>query len=651
MHRRARGVLRPGRQGRPRPAPLHRAPRPAAPRDRLAASASGTSGAKPVIFRDLVDPRTELPVGLDNLDVATARGRAVEPFVELKGKLRTLRGQLEAAAGDLDRPQRRRRLPRASISMPDPGDQSLWQEPEGELEARAQSSGPASLPRRTATTDPARPGRQQQRQRRGSTSCSDGVVLLRGRPGDWIRAERRGRRPDLDRRCSGKRQREFPGRSSTASGAQSRSPQDYKVPRLDRRTARSWRRRADPARSACQRRRSGAVTTSATVRADAAPSACRADPYPGLRPFEPDEWPIFFGREAMCDEVHRPPRRAAPRRRPRRLGLRQVLARPRRRPALARPRPRPQRQGLEERRYPAPERRAACATSRARSPGSSAPRPARRGGPATAWHDRLALGRSVLADIEQALAAQGGASLCVLIDQFEELFRYAREHSREEAALARRPPLRPRRPRAAPRPAPVRHPDHALRLPRRLRPLRGLRRGGQPLPVPPAAHGRLRPPARDPRARHPLRRHRRPRRRRPPPVRRPRDGGRAPRPPARPHARRRPRPRARRPRALDRHPRRPPGRRGPPGRPLPARRGGPGRGHRRRPGPAQGGRVAVPQPHRPRRRRPRHPPPDPPRRPRRRRRRRAGPPRRARHDRGLPRPRPQLPHPLPAGGR
>lgn len=26
-------------------------------------------------------------------------------------------------------------------------------------------------------------------------------------------------------------------------------------------------------------------------------------PYPGLRPFEPDEWPIFFGRETMADEV------------------------------------------------------------------------------------------------------------------------------------------------------------------------------------------------------------------------------------------------------------------------------------------------------------------------------------------------------------
>ena len=30
-----------------------------------------------------------------------------------------------------------------------------------------------------------------------------------------------------------------------------------------------------------------------------------AEPYPGLRPFNPDEWAIFFGREPMIDEVIR----------------------------------------------------------------------------------------------------------------------------------------------------------------------------------------------------------------------------------------------------------------------------------------------------------------------------------------------------------
>ena len=50
------------------------------------------------------------------------------------------------------------------------------------------------------------------------------------------------------------------------------------------------------------------------------------------------------------------------------------------------------------------------------------------------WHTRLALGVSVLSDIEAVLKDKG-ASLCLLIDQFEELFRYAREKSREEAEL------------------------------------------------------------------------------------------------------------------------------------------------------------------------------------------------------------------------
>src|SRR5207253_3177330 len=33
------------------------------------------------------------------------------------------------------------------------------------------------------------------------------------------------------------------------------------------------------------------------------PSNLPSNPYPGLRPFEPSEWAIFFGREQMSDEV------------------------------------------------------------------------------------------------------------------------------------------------------------------------------------------------------------------------------------------------------------------------------------------------------------------------------------------------------------
>src|SRR5262245_36179548 len=41
------------------------------------------------------------------------------------------------------------------------------------------------------------------------------------------------------------------------------------------------------------------------------------------------------------------------------------------------------------------------------------------------WHDCLALGSAALAEINQVLELQN-ASLCLLIDQFEELFRHAK---------------------------------------------------------------------------------------------------------------------------------------------------------------------------------------------------------------------------------
>jgi hypothetical protein len=55
-------------------------------------------------------------------------------------------------------------------------------------------------------------------------------------------------------------------------------------------------------------------------------------------------------------------------------------------------------------------------------------------GSVISWNKQLALGHTILDDIEAKLTSKG-ACLCLLIDQFEELFRYAKEKSREEAKL------------------------------------------------------------------------------------------------------------------------------------------------------------------------------------------------------------------------
>ena len=175
-----------------------------------------------------------------------------------------------------------------------------------------------------------------------------------------------------------------------------------------------------------------AVNESAPVAATTAAADLPPEPYPGLRPFEPDEWAIFFGREPMIDEVIRTAGRTAPGGRPRRIGLRQVLAGARRRAALAGARPCRQRRAVEDGDRPA-RRRPAAQHRAARWPSSSArrrvPRAIRPLPGTIAWPS----GASCLPDIQAALDA-AGASLCLLVDQFEELFRWARDN-REEAQL------------------------------------------------------------------------------------------------------------------------------------------------------------------------------------------------------------------------
>ncbi len=176
------------------------------------------------------------------------------------------------------------------------------------------------------------------------------------------------------------------------------------------------------------------VTTNAAFSSEAV-AGLPPNPYPGLRSFEPSEWAIFFGREPMIDEVVA------------RLANQHLVivhgasgcgkssfVRAGVLPSL----------GLDYARSGT-----AWATAITRPSGGPLRNLARifaetlepashvRGSLAEAiedWHDRLALGTSVVGEISRVLDARE-TTLCLLIDQFEELFRYARETSREEAQL------------------------------------------------------------------------------------------------------------------------------------------------------------------------------------------------------------------------
>jgi hypothetical protein len=154
-------------------------------------------------------------------------------------------------------------------------------------------------------------------------------------------------------------------------------------------------------------------------------------PYPGLRPFEKEEWAIFFGRERMIDEVIA---RLAESRLVLIHGIsgsgKSSLVRAGVLPKLA----------LQYRRHDAPW--LTCAI-----------RPA--GGPlwnlAAAFaqlaghvHDlerisaiagRFNAQEATLASVAASLPGIVGKSVCLLVDQFEELFRYERETSRDEVEL------------------------------------------------------------------------------------------------------------------------------------------------------------------------------------------------------------------------
>jgi hypothetical protein len=154
-------------------------------------------------------------------------------------------------------------------------------------------------------------------------------------------------------------------------------------------------------------------------------------PYPGLRPFEKEEWAIFFGRERMIDEVIA---RLAESRLVLIHGIsgsgKSSLVRAGVLPKLA----------LQYRRHDAPwltcEMRPSggplwnLAKEFARLEGRGADLER-----VSAIAGEFNAHQASLASIAASIKGVEGKSLCLLVDQFEELFRYEKETSRDEAEL------------------------------------------------------------------------------------------------------------------------------------------------------------------------------------------------------------------------
>jgi formylglycine-generating enzyme required for sulfatase activity len=173
------------------------------------------------------------------------------------------------------------------------------------------------------------------------------------------------------------------------------------------------------------------VSAESPAGADAQVTARPKYPYPGLRPFEAEEWSIFFGREAMIDEVI-----------DRLAAHRLVLIHGSSgagKSSLVRAGVLPK---LERQHRLAGMRWQTCAMRPSGGPlWNLAKEFARLEGDAeNVDHVGRIVGEfnrrgATISSVAASLKSLDGKHLCVLVDQFEELFRFEKETSREEAEL------------------------------------------------------------------------------------------------------------------------------------------------------------------------------------------------------------------------
>jgi len=191
---------------------------------------------KPVLYQDFVDPLTELPICLTNLSASQLEEALLKPFIEIKGKLTSLRKQLQA----------RRQMTISGTQRPadrpviyfeaDPDEEALWQSLKGELRDLA-IVRPANLLSENGDSDPL--DREQQKQRQLQFASSDALVLLHGRPSTWI--ENAVANGYLDRRLLRQRRRDLPWAILDRIGAPPKVADVYEVPCVPA-TSREWPR-------------------------------------------------------------------------------------------------------------------------------------------------------------------------------------------------------------------------------------------------------------------------------------------------------------------------------------------------------------------------------------------------------------------------
>jgi len=140
---------------------------------------------KAVAFHNLFDPREEVPLCLTNLGASRLEEALMEPFIELKGKLRSLRSRLEArrrlTASITQKPADR---PVLYLDAP-PDDEALWRNLKGELKDLAIVQ-PSKL---VQPNDDEHPLDRALRERRQILfASSHGVVLLHSGHDSWLEA-------------------------------------------------------------------------------------------------------------------------------------------------------------------------------------------------------------------------------------------------------------------------------------------------------------------------------------------------------------------------------------------------------------------------------------------------------------------------------